>query len=164
MNSSPWGHNGDGDDSLFCLAFASATPGSGSCSTGLGEKRMCMCVCLGEWWNRTGGPKESLQNNIEQRAHIQALHQTSLRQLISASPFIRVFPGFSFRPQSLCFPSRPFAQCNSKGRQMTINLQPSFPVARCWDGIVCAQHGRAGRAVPGCRKGQLFSLIVTQGS
>lgn len=31
-------------------------------------RRECAFVCLGEWWNRSGDPEESLQNNIEQWA------------------------------------------------------------------------------------------------
>lgn len=54
--------------------------------------------------------------------------------------FHRVFPGFSSRPRCLRFPSHPFTQCNSEGKQMIINLQPLFPVERCWEGIVCALH------------------------
>lgn len=86
--------------------------------------------------------------------------------VVSVSPFVRVFPGFLFQPRYLRFPSRPFSQCNSEGKQMTIILQPSFLVKQCWDGIVCARgvqtYGGPGRAVPGCRKGLLFPLIVTQ--
>lgn len=99
---------------------------------------MCMCVSgrvIKQDWRSWGKPAEQYREVSSHSSLTSDFPSSSAHLCVSLhSCLSRLF-------LSTTVPSLPLLFVYSmQGRQIIINLQPSFPVEWCWDGIVCAQH------------------------